>query len=160
MKGKFLLLANFALILTACTTTPQQCDPSKQLGMLDKLSCTMSHSYDQRITDKEQDIAYEQQRNAHAQADYAKTQSQQSALNKTISQKQAQQQKISQNTKALQQQVGKKQQQKQATMQEIKRIEKQISAVKSSGKSAAQQQSEIKALESRLEKLRDLANDL
>ena len=45
------------LMLTACTMTPEECDPKiTDPGMLDKLGCVVSGSYSQRSEQKKQEI--------------------------------------------------------------------------------------------------------
>lgn len=55
MKKLFLLL-NVILILTSCSSTPQDCDPRVELSLLGKMSCKMSGSYDERINIKEKEL--------------------------------------------------------------------------------------------------------
>ena len=45
-----------AVLLTGCTTTPEQCDPSQDQGFFGKIGCTVSGSYDERITQREQRV--------------------------------------------------------------------------------------------------------
>ena len=46
-----------SLMLTACTMTPEECDPKiTDPGMLDKLGCVVSGSYSQRSEQKKQEI--------------------------------------------------------------------------------------------------------
>ncbi len=52
-----------ALFLSACTMSPQECDPSLDPGFLDKIGCTISGSYAQRVEDKEADLKALQQEN-------------------------------------------------------------------------------------------------
>ena len=52
--NKLLLLSSF--VLTACTTTPDKCDPSSDPGFLDKLGCVASGSYEKRVNAKSQEI--------------------------------------------------------------------------------------------------------
>ncbi len=53
MKRGFLTLALAAGVMTGCTMTPDECDPSVDPGFLNKLGCTVSGSYSQRVEDKQ-----------------------------------------------------------------------------------------------------------
>lgn len=53
--NKLVLLGS--LFLTACTTTPEKCDPSiSDPSFLDKLGCVASGSYEKRVNAKSQEI--------------------------------------------------------------------------------------------------------
>ncbi len=53
--NKLVLLGS--LFLTACTTTPDKCDPSiSDPSFLDKLGCVASGSYEKRVNAKSQEI--------------------------------------------------------------------------------------------------------
>lgn len=50
---KIILMCTVPLMLTACTMTPEECDPKiTDPGMLDKLGCVVSGSYSQRSEQK------------------------------------------------------------------------------------------------------------
>lgn len=50
---KIILMCAVPLVLTACTMTPEECDPKiTDPGMLDKLGCVVSGSYSQRSEQK------------------------------------------------------------------------------------------------------------
>lgn len=54
---KIILMCTVPLMLTACTMTPEECDPKiTDPGMLDKLGCVVSGSYSQRSEQKKQEI--------------------------------------------------------------------------------------------------------
>lgn len=46
-----------ALMFTGCASTPEECDPSKDPGFFGKIGCAVSGSYDERIDQKEQQLA-------------------------------------------------------------------------------------------------------
>ncbi|MGN1281834.1 MAG: hypothetical protein ACI4UM_08045 [Succinivibrio sp.] len=57
MTRKIVAVAVLSVLLTACTMTPEQCDPSiSDPGMLDKLGCVVSGSYEKRVDSKKQEI--------------------------------------------------------------------------------------------------------
>ena len=57
MNKKTILICAVPFLLTACTMTPEQCDPKiTDPGMLDKLGCVVSGSYSKRSEQKKQEI--------------------------------------------------------------------------------------------------------
>lgn len=46
-----------ALMLSGCTTTPQECDPSQDQGFFGKIGCVVSGSYEARIDERQQRVA-------------------------------------------------------------------------------------------------------
>lgn len=58
MKKLIIVLAcSLCLSLNACTTTPEECDPSiKDPSLLDKMGCVFSGSYEKRVDDKKADL--------------------------------------------------------------------------------------------------------
>lgn len=53
---KALMLAAALAALSGCATTPDECDPSVDPGFLDKLGCTVSGSYGERVAQKEREV--------------------------------------------------------------------------------------------------------
>lgn len=51
------LLSGVALALAGCASTPEECDPSKDVGYFNKIGCTVSGAYAERIEQKEQQLA-------------------------------------------------------------------------------------------------------
>lgn len=54
-----------ACLLSACASTPQECDPHQDQGFFGKIGCLTSGSYEQRVAEKEQyveDLKAENQR--------------------------------------------------------------------------------------------------
>ena len=85
---KYALLA--ALVLTGCTTSPQDCDLHAQdPSFITKLSCATSGGYRQQVDQKEQQVRLSQYQNESAwqQQDY--TQNRQQTLNQKLADEQA-----------------------------------------------------------------------
>lgn len=61
---KALLLGTAALVLTACATTPQECDPRQDQGFFGKIGCVVTGSYEERVTTKEDTVKQLQAENA------------------------------------------------------------------------------------------------
>ena len=53
---KSLLILVPALVLTACTATPEECDPTRDPGFFNKIGCVFSGSYSQRVEQKKVEI--------------------------------------------------------------------------------------------------------
>src|SRR5574344_2830653 len=67
------------LMLTACTTTPDECDPTGDPSMLAKLGCVVSGSYQKRVEVKQQEIKSlreEQQKSLNSVLELEKNRSQ------------------------------------------------------------------------------------
>ncbi len=152
-------LAVSSLFLTACTNTPEECDPRQDLNLFSKISCSVSGSYEQRIDQKEQDLAYEQNRASSAQAEANRTLKQSKAMDKKVQQAKAAKQQSAQATAALQQQVNQKTQTKQQAQAELNKVNQQINKIQNSG-SADAQQAELERLQKRAETLRQAVNSL
>ena len=57
MQVKLLSVVLLSFSLSACTMTPEECDPSiSDPSLLDKMGCVFSGSYEQRIENKKADI--------------------------------------------------------------------------------------------------------
>ena len=85
-----LIVATSLLTLSACTNTPEECDPSIELNVFSKAACKMSGSYDKRIEQKEKVLIDEKATNKELNAIYAQIQQQQKTVNASKAQKKAQ----------------------------------------------------------------------
>ncbi|QLR74243.1 hypothetical protein HV337_17605 [Citrobacter freundii] len=85
---KYLLLAS--LVLTGCSTSPQDCDLHAQdPSFITKLSCATSGGYRQQVDQKEQQVRLSQYENESAKQQQAYTQNRQQNVNKTLADEQA-----------------------------------------------------------------------
>lgn len=58
MKLKVLLVGvGASLLLSACASTPEECDPSQDQGFFGKMGCVVTGSYEARVQAKEQKVA-------------------------------------------------------------------------------------------------------
>lgn len=46
-----------AFLLSACASTPEECDPRQDQGFFGKIGCAVTGSYEQRVTTKEEQVA-------------------------------------------------------------------------------------------------------
>ena len=85
---KYALLA--ALVLTGCTTSPQDCDLHAQdPSFITKLSCATSGRYRQQVDQKEQQVRLSQYQNESAKQQQDYTQNRQQTLNQKLADEQA-----------------------------------------------------------------------
>ncbi|HBT3703375.1 TPA: hypothetical protein NQE78_005729 [Klebsiella pneumoniae] len=85
---KYALLA--ALVLTGCTTSPQDCDLHAQdPSFITKLSCATSGGYRQQVDQKEQQVRLSQYQNESARQQQDYTQNRQQTLNQKLVDEQA-----------------------------------------------------------------------
>ena len=85
---KYALLA--ALVLTGCTTSPQDCDLHAQdPSFITKLSCATSGGYRQQVDQKEQQVRLSQYQNESARHQQDYTQNRQQTLNQKLADEQA-----------------------------------------------------------------------
>lgn len=85
---KYALLA--ALVLTGCTTSPQDCDLHAQdPSFITKLGCATSGGYRQQVDQKEQQVRLSQYQNESARQQQDYTQNRQQTLNQKLADEQA-----------------------------------------------------------------------
>ena len=85
---KYALLA--ALVLTGCTTSPQDCDLHAQdPSFITKLSCVTLGGYRQQVDQKEQQVRLSQYQNESARQQQDYTQNRQQTLNQKLADEQA-----------------------------------------------------------------------
>ncbi len=83
-KSTFTVLA-LSFILTGCTMTPEQCDPSGDPSFFNKIGCVSSGSYKKRVTAKEEEIQRLKTEYNQLRKELSTMQSQESSLKKDIS---------------------------------------------------------------------------
>lgn len=151
---KLTAIATISLFsLTACTNTPEECDPSIELNVFSKAACKMSGSYDERIEQKEKILIDEKATNQQLKNIYAQIQQQQKSVNASKAQKQAQLAKLSKSVTALTADLKQKAQGKSALLKQINDVEQQMQAVNNSSGSDMDKQLEIQRLQSKLSTL-------
>lgn len=146
----FPLSAVMLLGLSACTTTPEQCDPSIELNVFSKAACKMSGSYDKRIETKESILVDEKSTSRDLSGIYAQIKQQQNTLNQSKAQKQAQLKKLSKSVNSLTASLKQKAQGKPVLLKQINEVEQQMKAVNNDSGSEMDKQLEIQRLQSKL----------
>ena len=148
-----LIVATSLLTLSACTNTPEECDPSIELNVFSKASCKMSGSYDKRIEQKEKILIDEKATNKELNTIYAQIQQQQKTVNASKAQKKAQLAKLNKSVNALTANLKQKAAGKSGLLKQIAEVEQQMQAVNNSTGSEMDKQLEIQRLQSKLSTL-------
>ena len=148
-----LIVATSLLTLSACTNTPEECDPSIELNVFSKASCKMSGSYDKRIEQKEKILIDEKATNKELNAIYAQIQQQQKTVNASKAQKKAQLAKLNKSVNALTANLKQKAAGKSGLLKQIAEVEQQMQAGNNSTGSEMDKQLEIQRLQSKLSTL-------
>ena len=146
-------LLGATVLLSACTNTPEECDPSVELNMFSKAACQFSGSYDKRIEQKEKLVLDAKKENAKFNKIYADIKAQQKSVTQSIAQKKAQQAKLNQSVDKLTAELKQKAKGRQDLQAEIAEVEKQMKAVNSSGGSEMEKQAELEQLQRKLSNL-------
>ena len=132
-------LLGAAVLLSACTNTPEECDPSVELNMFSKATCQFSGSYDKRIEQKEKLVLDAKTENAK--------------FNKIYADIKAQQAKLDQSVGKLTAELKQKAKGRQDVQAEIAEVEKQMKAVNNSSGSEMEKQAELEQLQRKLSNL-------
>ncbi|TNG95511.1 hypothetical protein FHQ28_06610 [Pasteurellaceae bacterium USgator11] len=156
--NKVKLLALTALLsattlISSCSATAEECDPSVELNVFSKAACKFSGSYDQRIEQKEKILLNEQETNKKFRQIYADIQAQQKSVNQSISQKKAQQAKLTKSLNSLTRDLKQKAKGRSDLQAQIAEVEKQLNGVNNSGASEVEKQVQLQALQQKLGQL-------
>lgn len=150
---KIISICAILTALTACSVSPEQCDPSVETSVWNKMACTSSGTYDHRVQQKEQALQSEQAKNATLNQTYANTQQQVTASQRKVVQKKAELAKLNKSVTAYTAQLKQKAKGKEDVLAEIKKVEQELNNINSSSATDEAKQAEIKALKHKLEVL-------
>lgn len=149
MKLKLSAVMLSAVLLAGCSATPESCDPSVELGLLDKLACQTSGSYQSRVDQKETTLRQEAETNDNLSDAYVETKNQQAATSQKVSSKSAQLKSVTKSVNANKATLAKKQQSVAQLKQQIAQTQKQIAAIKASTSlSSSEKEKQLKELQS------------
>ncbi|KAE9535383.1 hypothetical protein [Ursidibacter arcticus] len=139
-----------AATLMACSASTAECDPNAPLGLFGKIACASSGSYDQRVSDKEAELAAAQAHNSSLQKANraAKAKAEQSA--EKLKGKKAELNKLNQTVSNYAAQLKEKAKGNDQILQQIKDAESQIQAVNDSSVSDEVKQAELRKLQRKL----------
>ncbi|MFD1804963.1 hypothetical protein ACFSAV_00995 [Pasteurella oralis] len=151
LKLTFLVSAIFAL--TACSVTPEQCDPSVESSVWNKMACSTSGTYDSRVREKEQTLQSEKSKNTALNKEYATAQKKAKASQRTLAQKKAELAQLNKSVSDYAAQLKQKAKGRDDVLAEVKKVEQQLKNVNGSTVSEEAKQAEVKALQRKLEAL-------
>lgn len=158
-KISLILLLSPLVLLTGCTTTPEQCDPTNtNIGIMDKISCNYSGNYQARIDKKEQILEDEKRANAQFREIYATIEKQKNSTSLSVKQKQAQLQKLKTELTKLTKEVKDKAKNRDDLQAQVKDIEQQMNKVNNSNASDMEKQVELDKLNKKLQQLQKALN--
>ena len=158
-KISFIFLFSPWLLLTGCSTTPEQCDPTNtNIGIMDKISCNYSGNYQARIDKKEQILENEKRANAQFREIYATIERQKNSTSSSVKQKQAQLQKLKKELTQLTNEVKQKAKNRDDLQAQVNDIEQQLKKVNNSNSSELEKQVELDKLNKKLQQLQKALN--
>ena len=158
-KISVLFLLSPLLLITGCSTTPEQCDPTNtNIGIMDKISCNYSGNYQARIDKKEQILENEKRANAQFREIYATIERQKNSTSLSVKQKQAQLQKLKTELTQLTNEVKQKAKNRDDLQSQVNDIEQQLKKVNNSNSSELEKQVELDKLNKKLQQLQKALN--
>ena len=155
MKVKRLLFLVPALFLAGCTMTAEQCDPSSDPGFFNKIGCTVSGSYAERVDTKEQDLKALETENERLRALHASINSEIVLVEGSMAQRQAQLNQIEGQLSDLRSSLASKNQLSQELENKLSQIESQVSTMQNTQASASilEKQAQLEKLQTEYEEL-------
>ena len=158
-KISIIFLLSPLLLITGCSTTPEQCDPTNtNIGIMDKISCNYSGNYQARIDKKEQILENEKRANAQFREIYATIERQKNSTSLSVKQKQAQLQKLKTELTQLTNEVKQKAKNRDDLQAQVNDIEQQLKKVNNSNSSELEKQVELDKLNKKLQQLQKALN--
>lgn len=158
-KISIIFLLSPLLLITGCSTTPEQCDPTNtNIGIMDKISCNYSGNYQARIDKKEQILENEKRANAQFREIYATIERQKNSTSSSVKQKQAQLQKLKTELTQLTSEVKQKAKNRDDLQAQVNDIEQQLKKVNNSNSSELEKQVELDKLNKKLQQLQKALN--
>ena len=158
-KISVIFLLSPLLLITGCSTTPEQCDPTNtNIGIMDKISCNYSGNYQARIDKKEQILENEKRANAQFREIYATIERQKNSTSLSVKQKQTQLQKLKTELTQLTNEVKQKAKNRDDLQAQVNDIEQQLKKVNNSNSSELEKQVELDKLNKKLQQLQKALN--
>ncbi|KES16356.1 MULTISPECIES: hypothetical protein [Gilliamella] len=158
-KISIIFLLSPLLLITGCSTTPEQCDPTNtNIGIMDKISCNYSGNYQARIDKKEQILENEKRANAQFREIYATIERQKNSTSLSVKQKQTQLQKLKTELTQLTSEVKQKAKNRDDLQAQVNDIEQQLKKVNNSNSSELEKQVELDKLNKKLQQLQKALN--
>ncbi|MDP9500400.1 hypothetical protein O7M46_05465 [Bisgaard Taxon 45] len=140
-------------VLTACSVTPEQCDPSVEASVWNKMACKTSGTYDNRVKEKERTLQSEKAKQTALHKTYAETQKKAKGSERALAKKKAELVALNKSVTDYATQLKQKAKGKEDVLAEVRKVEQQLKQVNGSAASEEAKQAEIKALKRKLEAL-------
>ncbi|MGC6407744.1 hypothetical protein ACNO7M_03890 [Bisgaard Taxon 45] len=140
-------------VLTACSVTPEQCDPSVEASVWNKMACKTSGTYDNRVKEKERTLQSEKDKQTALHKTYAETQKKAKGSERALAKKKAELVGLNKSVTDYATQLKQKAKGKEDVLAEVRKVEQQLKQVNGSAASEEAKQAEIKALKRKLEAL-------
>ncbi|MGC6247820.1 hypothetical protein ACNO7P_05170 [Bisgaard Taxon 45] len=140
-------------VLTACSVTPEQCDPSVEASVWNKMACKTSGTYDNRVKEKERTLQSEKDKQTALHKTYAETQKKAKGSERALAKKKAELVALNKSVTDYATQLKQKAKGKEDVLAEVRKVEQQLKQVNGSAASEEAKQAEIKALKRKLEAL-------
>ncbi|XWY18901.1 hypothetical protein ACNGTO_07835 [Bisgaard Taxon 45] len=140
-------------VLTACSVTPEQCDPSVEASVWNKMACTTSGTYDNRVKEKERTLQSEKDKQTALHKTYAETQKKAKGSERALAKKKAELVALNKSVTDYATQLKQKAKGKEDVLAEVRKVEQHLKQVNGSAASEEAKQAEIKALKRKLEAL-------
>jgi len=152
MSKSLLIPLLLGLSVSACSTTPEQCDPrNANAGFLNKLGCTSQGTYAQRVEQKERILLDEQRANQLFRDVYEALAQEQQQVGQQRKQQQAQYTALNRSLNALLTEISSKAKGNQRIEAEIAEVEKEIARLnQEENPSVVQRRHELQQLQQRI----------
>lgn len=144
-----------AAMLSACTMTAEQCDPSADPGFLNKIGCTVSGSYGERVEQKEQKLQALNAENEHLYKLHQQIADEDALINGSIEERAKQLKAMQNELAALRSDLQSKGQLSSSLKQQLDDTNKQIELMQNTPPNAAvlEKMQQVEDLEAYLEQL-------
>lgn len=139
-KLALLSLPLASLMLVGCSATQAECDPNKELGFIQKIACTNSGSYEQRIETKNTELRGELDYNAALHTELQSTRTEHQQVRRNVEKAQNQISNVNSSIKQTKTQTATKQRNVTKLQSEISAIKKNIANLRTQPPSAANTQ--------------------
>lgn len=154
-----LLLLIPAFVLAGCTMTAQECDPSADPGFFNKIGCTVSGSYAERVETKEQDLKALKDENARLQKIHDELSNERALVRGSMEQRQLQLNSISNQLADLRSSLASKNQLSDNLKAKLDDLNSQLEAMKNTPAQASilEKRQELNRLKAEYEELMTLS---
>ena len=151
--------AMLSLMLSGCTMTAAECDPSSDPGFFNKIGCTVAGSYSERVETKEENLKALQAENERLQRIQTALNNEDALVRGSMEERQRQLSSIQSEVDALKDALASRNQLSESLNEQIASLEKQLQEMQNTPAKASilQKQAELGKLKQQYEELSALA---